>query len=237
VGVAEWTGVPLGALLERAGLRRDARDVMPWGGDELQVRRPFPVEKALLDDTLLVLDMNGEPLPEDHGFPARVLVPDWIGVANVKWVTRIEVSPQSLYSDWNTTSYVLIGPDYAPQDPALGPVLTTQTIKSAFELPWEDAAIPAGRQTLPWRSWSGGGAIEQVEVSVDDGPYQGANLVGDDSAGAWARWEFEWDAVPGGHTLRARATDAAGNSQPDTIPFNEQGYLYGGVVPHAVTVG
>jgi hypothetical protein len=132
---------------------------------------------------------------------------------------------------------VLIGPDYAPQGPALGPILTTQTIRSAFELPWEEATIAPGHQTLTGRSWSGGGAIERVEVSVDRGPYRPATLIDQYSAGAWARWELEWDAVPGSHVLRARATDGAGNTQPDAVPFNEQGYLYGGVVPHVVNVG
>ena len=236
VGVAKWTGVPLGAVLERAGLKPGVRDVMPWGGDDLQVRRPMPLEKAMMDDTLLVLEMNGERLPADHGFPVRVLVPNWIGVANVKWVNKIEVSTAPLYSEWNTKSYVLIGPDYKAEGQALGPVLSTQTIKSAFELPWEGAQVAAGRRTLTGRSWSGKGRITAVQVSVDDGPFQPATLSTDDSTGAWARWGFEWDAKPGKHILRARAVDSAGTTQPDRVTFNEQGYLYGGLVPHTVTV-
>ncbi len=121
IGVAQWTGVPLGAVLERAGVRPTARDVMPVGLDELRVRRPIPLAKAMTEDTLLVYGMNGQDLPPDHGAPVRALVPGWVGVANVKWVGRVEVSTEPLFSDWNTTSYVLIGPGYQPQGQAKGP--------------------------------------------------------------------------------------------------------------------
>jgi sulfane dehydrogenase subunit SoxC len=125
IGVAEWTGVPLGVVLERAGVKPTARDVMPVGLDELMVRRPMALAKAMAEDTLLVYGMNGEDLPPDHGAPVRALVPGWVGAANVKWVGRVEVSTEPLFSDWNTSSYVLLGPGYQPQGPAQGPVLTT----------------------------------------------------------------------------------------------------------------
>ena len=235
IGVAEWTGVPLGAVLERARTKRSARDVMPVGLDELMVRRPMPVAKAMADDTLLVYAMNGEDLPPDHGAPVRALVPGWIGVASVKWVGRIEVSEEPLISDWNTTSYVLLGPGYAAEGPAKGPVLTTQVVKSALELPWP-ATFPAGSRTLRGRSWSGAGRISKVEYRIDDGPWQAARLEPPNEPLAWVRWSTEWDAPPGSHTVRVRATDSAGNTQPDTVPFNQQGYLYGGIVAHPVTV-
>src|SRR5512132_853771 len=92
IGVAEWTGVRLRDVLDRAGLKRTAKDVMPEGLDDLKVRRPMSVTKAVAEDTILAYAMNGEPLLPDHGFPVRVLVPGWIGVANIKWVGRIEVS-------------------------------------------------------------------------------------------------------------------------------------------------
>jgi DMSO/TMAO reductase YedYZ molybdopterin-dependent catalytic subunit len=154
IGVAEWTGVPLRDVLERAGVTRGARDVMPEGADERRVSRPIPIEKAMADDTLLVYAMNGQPLPPDHGFPVRLLVPGWVGVSHVKWVQRIEVSEQPLYSEYNTQRYVLIGPGYEAKPPARGVALTTQKVKSAFELPWE-GRMPAGRRLLRGRSWSG----------------------------------------------------------------------------------
>ncbi len=235
VGVAEWTGVPLREILDRAGVKRTAVDVMPEGLDDLKVRRPMSIAKALEDDTLVVYAMNGHPLPPDHGFPARVLVPGWIGVASIKWVGRLEVSEKPLYSSWNTENYVLIGPTYKEQPPAKGPILSQQNLKSAFEIPWP-AELRAGRHTLRGRSW-GPFAITRVEVSLDRGvTWQAARLRDRGTARAWARWEFEWDARPGDYSLRARAIDDQGNTQPGGVPFNEQGYLYNGIVGHPVTV-
>lgn len=236
IGVAEWTGVPLREVLDRAGLKRSARDVMPEGVDDLRVRRPMPIAKALMDDTLLVYAMNGQILPPDHGFPLRVLVPGWVGVANTKWVGRIEVSEQPLYSPWNTDSYVLIGPDYQPTPPAKGPVLSFQNVKSALELPW-GAELRAGRQLIRGRSWSGQGKISKVVVSADNGvTWSTARLREPNIGQAWVRWDTEWDAKPGQYGLVARATDERGTTQPFRVPFNEQGYLYGAVVSHPVTV-
>lgn len=236
IGVAEWTGVPLREVLDRAGLKRTARDVMPEGVDDLKVRRPMPIEKALAEDTLLVYAMNGQTLPPDHGFPVRVLVPGWIGVANTKWVGRIEVSEQALYSPWNTNSYVMIGPDYKPNPPAKGPALTFQAVKSAFELPW-DGEVLAGRLVLRGRSWSGYGKITRVEVSLDRSvTWQPARLREPNLSQAWVRWDVDWDARPGTHSLRARATDDKGHTQPAGVPFNEQGYVYWAVVGHPISV-
>jgi len=236
VGVAEWTGVPLREVLDRAGLRRTAQDVMPEGLDELRVRRPMPIAKALADDTLLVYAMNGQTLPPDHGFPVRVLVPGWVGVANTKWVGRIEVSDRPLWSAWNTESYVLIGPGYRPSPPAQGPVLTFQTVKSAFELPW-DGQLPVGPRLLRGRSWSGHGKIKKVEVSLDRGvTWLEARLRDPNITQAWVRWDIDWSPQPGDYALRARATDEHGNLQPAATSWNDQGYLYGGIIGHPVRV-
>ena len=231
IGVAEWSGVRLRELLERAGVKSTALDVMPKGLDSLNVRRPMPIEKAMEDDTLVVYGMNGEVLPQDHGYPVRMLVPGWVGIANIKWVGSIEVSESPLYSPWNTDTYVLIGDAYPDR-----PVLSTQGVKSAFELPW-GGQISAGRRKLTGRSWSGVAKIEQVEVSIDGGStWKLARLSARNIPKAWVQWSIEWDAAPGQYNLQARATDRAGNSQPDSVPFNEQGYLYTAVVRHPITV-
>ena len=235
VGVAEWTGVPLREILDRAGLKPTAVDVMPEGIDDLRVRRPMSVAKALEADTLVVYAMNGHPLPPDHGFPVRVLVPGWIGIANIKWVGRIEVSESPIYSTWNTESYVLIGPTYKPEGQAKGPVLSLQNVKSALELPWP-AELRAGRRIVRGRSW-GPYAIARVEYSLDRAvTWQTARIRDAVAPRAWVRWEFEWDARPGDYSIRIRATDAQGNTQPAGVVFNEQGYLYNAVVGHPVTV-
>jgi DMSO/TMAO reductase YedYZ molybdopterin-dependent catalytic subunit len=242
IGVARWTGVPLSIVLERAGLTRRAVDVMPIGLDSPvvvngtdagHVRRPLPVAKAL-DDVLLAYEMNGRPLPPDHGGPVRLVVPGWVGVANIKWVGAIEVADQPLFSTWNTTQYRMIGPDYPPDSPPL----TTQVVKSAFELA-QGATIPSGQPVeLSGRSWSGTGAIERVEVSTDGGSsWRRAHLHGPNRPRAWTRWRLPWHPeTPGPTTLLARATDTRGRTQPDTVPFNTGGYLFGAVVRHPVTV-
>ncbi|MDR7419595.1 MAG: molybdopterin-dependent oxidoreductase [Armatimonadota bacterium] len=237
VGVAEWTGVPLREILSRAGVKPTAVDVMPEGLDDLKVRRPMSIAKAMEPDTLLVYAMNGHPLPPDHGFPARVLVPGWIGVASVKWVGRLEVSETPIFSPWNTTSYVMVGPTYQKpaNSPADGPVLSLQNVKSALELAWP-AELRAGRHTIRGRSW-GPYAITKVEYSLDRGvSWQEARIRDRQAPRAWVRWEFSWDARPGDYSIRVRATDAQGNTQPAIVPFNEQGYLYNGIVGHPVMV-
>lgn len=236
IGVAEWTGVPLSEILDRAGLKPTAKDVMPQGLDDLKVRRPMPVAKALAEDTLLVYAMNGQSLPHDHGFPVRVLAPGWIGIANIKWVGRIEVSEQPLFSAWNTESYVMVGPGFQPSPPAKGPILSSQSVKSALELPW-GGDLPAGRRLVRGRAWSPTGKIARVDYSLDRGAtWQTARLREPNIAAAWVRWDFEWEARPGRFGIRVRATDEKGNAQPDHVPYNEQGYLFNAVVEHPVVV-
>lgn len=230
-------------MLERAGLTGRAVDVLPRGldaefvdkGVDLgRVRRPLPVAKAL-KDVLLAYEMNGRPLPPDHGFPVRLVVPSWVGIASIKWLGDIQVSDVPLFSPWNTQYYRLFGPDQPPEG---GSPLTRMVVKSAFELPW-DARIEAGRaQVLRGRSWSGDGRIRHVEVSVDGGAcWRKAHPRGRGAAETWQPWEFRWTPrQPGPHTLLARATDERGATQPDQAPCNTLGYLFGAVVRHPVTV-
>jgi DMSO/TMAO reductase YedYZ molybdopterin-dependent catalytic subunit len=242
VGVADFTGVRLSEVLERAGLTPGARDVMPIGldtpADKMHLSaRPMPLSKAMADDTLLIYGMNGQDLPPDHGFPLRALVPGWIGPASIKWVGEIQVSEQPLLSLFNTEYGVMVGPDYPPEPPStIGQVVTFQNVKSSFELAW-NAAIPSGRMTLTGRSWSGRGSIAGVDVSVDGGKtYQAARLRDPNLPQTWTRWQIDWDAKPGRYNLRARATDSLGNTQPDQEVYNQHGYLYGAVVDHPVVV-
>jgi DMSO/TMAO reductase YedYZ molybdopterin-dependent catalytic subunit len=269
IGVAHWRGVPLGEVLERAGISRRAVDVMPQGldatvvsngVDQGHVRRPLPVGKAL-DDVLLAYEMNGKPLPPDHGAPVRLVVPGWVGIASIKWLGQIEVADEPLFSPWNTTQYRMVGPDYPPDSPPL----TSQQVKSAFELPWENATLPAGRTvTLHGRSWSGDKPIRRVDVRVDaaapptvgaarhghdglrrthghDRPlepgdgWQRAHLHGPNLPQAWVRWSVDVRLpAAGAYGLLARATDRAGTTQPDTVPFNANGYQFWALVRHPV---
>ena len=233
IGVTGWPGVPLvdGARARGhhvVGGRRDATSgsTTPYvadGIDHGRVRRPLPVGKAL-DDALLAYEMDGEELPPDHGYPVRLVVPGWIGIASVKWVGSIEVSTCRLWSPWNTKWY--------PKS------FSEQVTKSAFELPW-GAPVPLGRRrTLHGRSWSPRGPIRRVDVSTDGGAsWHRAHLHGPNRPSGWARWTLPWTPRRRGRTeLLARATDAAGRRQPDRVPFNADGYMFWAVARHPVEV-
>ncbi|MCY3577861.1 MAG: molybdopterin-dependent oxidoreductase, partial [bacterium] len=140
IGNGTWIGVSLADVLTLAGLADDAVSVLLVGLDEDSpeggFQRVLPLEKALDPDTILAYEMNGEPLPRDHGFPLRAIVPGWVGSSQIKWLGRIVVSADPQWTRNNTTSYVLIGDDYSPEGEALGQVVTEQNIKSALALPW-----------------------------------------------------------------------------------------------------
>jgi sulfane dehydrogenase subunit SoxC len=237
IGVAEWTGVPLRVLLERAGLRRGAVCVLPEGLDRCRGRRPLPITKALADDTLVAYGMNGQALPPDHGFPARLLVPGWAGVASIKWLGRVEVSETPLHTPWSTEAYVLRGGDHPKHPPAHGPVITTLPVASALELAWP-ARLRPGRHTIRGRAWSGEGRVTHVRYSLDRGAsWHDATLRPPNIVGAWVRWDFVWDiGQPGTYEVRVRATDDQGHRQPDEAAWNDGGYLYNAVVAHPVQV-
>jgi DMSO/TMAO reductase YedYZ molybdopterin-dependent catalytic subunit len=241
IGVAAWRGVPLSVILDRSGISDQAVDVMPHGLDPDfvsggvnygPVRRPIPVAKAL-DDVILAYEMNGVPLPPDSGFPARVIVPHWTGVSSIKWVGHIEVSATPLVSFWNTQAYRLFGPGYPPD----GRSITSQVVRSAFELEW-NAQLPANREfLLTGRSWSGNGRITHTDISTDGGQHWHRAIPrARGSRAGWQLWEFPWlTPSPGAYILQARATDITGATQPATVPFNRLGYLFDGVVQHPVT--
>ena len=235
IGTAEWTGVRLRDLLEPAGITSGACEVMPEGLDEIRARRPVPLAKACADDTVVALAMNGEVLPADHGFPARLVVSGWLGAASIKWLGRIEVSEDALYVPWNTEDYVLIGPDFPANGRARGPAITTIPVASLVELPWS-ARLRPEPQVIRGRAFAGENRVATVQYRIDDGPWQDAPIVSPETPGAWVRWQFSWNPEPGEHTLRVRATDDQGNTQPDSSSWNELGYMHHSVLAHPVHV-
>lgn len=256
VGNGAWTGAAMRDVLERAGITEEAVSVLLIGLDtgspEKGFRRVMPVEKAMDPDTLLAYALNGEALPRDHGFPLRALAPGWVGAANIKWLGRIVVSSKQLWTRNNTTSYALIGDSYPPAGESLGKPLTTQTVKSALALVWP-ADLAAGKNRIYGFAHSPNGPIAKVEWSIDSGATWNASTLEEpqiqaefgqlaedfsDSAFrySWTRFGFTWDARRGEHTIMTRATDAAGNTQPDEILFNEKGYLFNQPLPHPIRV-
>ncbi len=240
VSNGEWVGAQLRDVLTLAGIQPNAVSVLLVGLDvespEEGFRYVLPVEKAMDPDTLLAYALNGETLPRDHGFPVRALAPGWVGSANVKWLGRIVVSSEPMWTRNNTTSYTLIGDAYPPVGESLGQPVTEQIIKSALALPWP-AELRPGPHRLHGYAHSPQGPISSVEWSADAGQtWNDATLSGSQPDHSWARFEFQWDAAPGEHVIMTRATDTAGNTQPDRVPFNEKGYLFNQPLRHPVRV-
>jgi DMSO/TMAO reductase YedYZ molybdopterin-dependent catalytic subunit len=243
VGTAEWGGTPLWPLLAEAGIRPEAVEVLLTGldqgveGGEAQVyERSLPLADA--EHALLAYEMNGEPLPPQHGFPLRLVVPGWYGMTNVKWLARIMLLTEPFDGFQNAVAYRMYSPDGEPGEP-----LTRMRPRSLMVPPGvpdfmsRDRHLRAGPTTVSGRAWSGFGEIARVEVSTDGGAtFEEATL--DDPLGeaAWRRWRYEWEAAPGEHVLCSRATDTAGNVQPLETAWNLKGYANNEVDRIAVTV-
>ena len=242
VGTVRWSGVRLRDVLASVGLSPDAVSIQATGLDDPfvsggvnhgRVRRPFPVEKAL-DDALLAWGINGEDLLPDHGYPLRLVLPGWVGIASIKWLGSLEVSTTQLTSPWNTTFYRMVGPDW----PADSPPLTVNPVRSAWELA-PDRVLPSRPVTLTGRSWSGAGRIARVSVSLDGGASWRPAVLDRRSREdqGWTQWSVRWgNPRPGRHELLARATDDQGRTQPTVAAVNTQGYFFDAVVRHPVQV-
>jgi DMSO/TMAO reductase YedYZ molybdopterin-dependent catalytic subunit len=243
VSTAEWTGVPLGAMLERAGLKADVQEIIIEGADSgehpenkqtITYTRSLPREVALHPDTLLAFAMNGEPLPQAHGFPARLIVPGWYGMAAVKWVTRLHASTQPFRGFFQTERYILIEEPSSTNHPPL----THMRPRSLMLAPVESAHLPRGQHWLRGVAWSGAAPVAQVEVSVDGGAsWQRAAWTSAPLPYAWRTWQFSWEAsTPGPATLCSRATDETGATQPLTPAWNQLGYVNNAIQRMSVVI-
>ena len=244
VSTAEWTGTPLKALLERAGLSARARDVVFYGRDrgfdagiEHNYGRSLSPEQALGDDVLVAWAMNGAPLPPQHGFPLRLVVPGWYGMASVKWLDRIEAIDRPFAGFQQADNYLY---RTSPDDP--GVPVTAMRVKSLLVPPgipdWYSRRrlVERGKVALFGRAWSGGGVpVAKVEVAVA-GRWREATLGPASDRYAWQGWHLQWDATPGEHELMCRATDAAGETQPIEPRFDRGGFGNNAVHRVEVTV-
>ena len=231
VGHAEWAGVPLHYVLDQAGLKPQTLEIIFHGADagvdhghELSFSRSLPLAKAFHPDTLLATHMNGEPLEPSHGFPVRLLVPGWYGVASVKWLTRIEATAEPFQGYYQTEKYTITRPTgRGRQTEMVGPM----PVKSEVIRPAEGALLGVGGNGVFGMAWAGEDAIAAVEVSTDGGAsWQRAELHGPSAPYSWTPWEFLWEVVtPGRHTILARAIAADGQVQPAQHDFDRGGYL------------
>jgi DMSO/TMAO reductase YedYZ molybdopterin-dependent catalytic subunit len=243
VGTAEWAGTPLRPLLDEAGVRPEAVEALFTGLDRgVEGGVPQAYERALaLADTeqaLLAYEMNRAPLPPQHGYPLRLVVPGWYGMTNVKWLARITLLEEPFQGYQQAVGYRLYDADGVPGEPV------TRMLPRSLMVPpgvpdfmTRERLLEPGPVTLAGRAWSGHGPIERVEVSADGGASFAPALLEEPlGPSAWRGWRFEWDAPPGEHLLCSRATDAAGNAQPLEPAWNLKGYANNAVERIAVRV-
>jgi DMSO/TMAO reductase YedYZ molybdopterin-dependent catalytic subunit len=229
VSTAEWTGVPLVEVLDRAWPKADAREVVFRGADAgtvpgrteaIRYERSLSLDAARDSEALLAYAMNGEPLPIQHGYPLRLVVPRWYGMASVKWLTEIEVIDREFDGHFQANAYFY---EWSRNGQVVREPLSLQNVRSVITEPAEEVE----RGELPVRgvAWSGAAPIARMEVSVGDGPWQEARLVGERNRHSWQWWELITRIDrPGPTTIRARATDLAGRSQPEEPAWNRLGY-------------
>jgi DMSO/TMAO reductase YedYZ molybdopterin-dependent catalytic subunit len=233
VGTAEWTGTPLAPLLEEAGVQPSAVEALFTGLDrgiqgeiDQYYQRSLTVEDASRDELLLAYAINGQPLPPQHGYPLRLLVPGWYGMTHVKWLASIELVDTPFDGYQQTTGYHIRSAEDDPGEPVMQ--MLPRSLLAPPGIPdfaTRTRFVDRGRCTLQGRAWSGRAPVERVEVSTDGGTtWDDAHLEEPVDRFAWRGWTYDWDAEPGEHEVCCRATDAAGNTQPSDPPWNLEGY-------------
>ncbi len=248
VGNGRWAGVRLGDLLKKAGMKASAKEVL-FNGADVPIGtmpdfvRTAPVRKALDPDTLLAYEMNGEPLPEAHGFPLRAVVPGWAGDSWVKWLTNIEVRDKEFDGFFMKTAYRYPVRPVAPGaavDPANLAPLEAIRPKSVIASPEAGAGVGQGVPvTIQGAAWAGSAPVARVEVSADSGrTWQAARLGSERAKYAWRLFEHTWTPPgPGSYVLMSRTTDARGGTQPFAQDWNPSGYQWNVVHQVRVEVG
>ena len=233
VGTAEWTGTPLRGLLEEAGVDEGAAEVLfrgldrgVEGGEEQQFERSLPLAEALGEDVLLAYAMNGQPLPPQHGFPLRLVVPGWYGMTSVKWLDRITVLDTPFEGYQQARGYRMRQTADEPGEPVSRMVPRSLMVPPGIpDFATRERKLEPGPCTVRGRAWSGFGPVEHVDVSADGGAsWSAARLGPQTSKWAWRWWEWEWEPREGVYELCCRATDSAGNVQPLEAPWNLGGY-------------
>ncbi|HLW60043.1 MAG TPA: sulfite oxidase [bacterium] len=237
VGNARWAGVRLRDVLLSANPTVRAHHVAFEGSDPNGAAPPYvrsiPIEKALDPNTLLVFEMNAQPLPVLHGFPVRALVPGWVGSANVKWVRAIHLGAQEWNGPYMKDLYRINPVPINPTDKTFNfsqdfVPTTVFPVNSFFTSPTGSETMPAGSSAFAGVAYAGETAIATVEVSADGGAWRPARITTPGSAYAWYQWEFTATFAPGRHEIAVRATDSRGRTQPRDGFWNPQGYLYNG---------
>ncbi|KHF40130.1 sulfite oxidase [Halalkalibacter okhensis] len=229
-----WTGVPLTTLLEATGMNANAKEILFEGYDkgkrtdlnnEYSYSRSLPLEKALDPDTIIAYEYNSQPIPFKHGYPLRLIVPNWYGMASVKWIKQISLISSEFKGPYQSVDYV-----YYPNkenDSGAFPV-TTVNVNSTIQQPVDRDIMNTGTHVIKGIAWTGTGKISKVEVSTDQGEtwFDAFHEPPNGSYG-WSSWTFEWSVYePGEYTLMSKATDSFGRTQPLEPFWNRKGYGY-----------
>jgi DMSO/TMAO reductase YedYZ molybdopterin-dependent catalytic subunit len=234
VGTADWTGVPLSAVLERAQVDGSAVEAVFTGADhgiergiEQDYQRSLTLDEAMQEDVLLAYAMNDAPLPPQHGFPLRLVAPGWYGMAHVKWLVDITLTDRPFAGFQQAVAYRLRQDPAEPGDPVTRIAPRALLIPPGFpDFMSRTRILRPGTVVLQGKAWSGREPVGTVEVSVDNGhSWAAAEL---EPAGphrwAWRSWRFPWAATPGRYVLMARATTVTGEVQPDHQSWNRGGF-------------
>jgi anti-anti-sigma factor len=231
VSTAEWTGVPLTEVLDRAGVKADAKEVVFRGADSgkldassepIRFERSLSIDDALGSSALLAYAMNGEALPILHGYPLRVIVPAWYAVASVKWVTQVEVISEAFSGHYQTETYFY---EWQRGGQVVREPVSLQQVRSLITEPEPDSEVEQGELPIRGVAWSGAAPIAGVEVSIGGGPWQDARLVGEQRQHSWQGWELIARLQqPGSTVISARATDMTSRTQPESPEWNRLGY-------------
>jgi len=243
VSNAEWTGISLSILLDRAGMKATGREIILEGADrgkledpkapcgEINFARSIPISKA--GSVVLAYKMNGEELPPEHGFPVRAVVPGWYAVASVKWLQRIIITDKPFNGYYQTLDYAFWKRD---GEHARLTALSEMQTKAEILNPRENETVAANSNVgVCGAAWTGDGEITRVELSSDGGStWSEVKLLGESKPNAWRLWEFNWKtpARAGKATLIARATDSNGRTQPLERDPDRGNYM----INHLVTI-
>ncbi|MEU8518742.1 sulfite oxidase [Streptomyces sp. NPDC048577] len=236
VGTAEWTGVPLRVLLAEAGVGQEAVEAVFTGADhgvergvEQDYRRSLPLDVALgtAPEVLVAYAMNGGPLPPQHGHPVRLVVPGWYGMAHVKWLRDITLTDRPFTGFQQAEAYRYRTTPQEPGEPVRTIAPRALMVPPGFpDFMSRTRVVRPGPVSLVGRAWSGHAPVARVEVSADGGAFwTDAELTAEPGhPWAWSAWHALWNATPGIRHLTVRATDADGNTQPLTEPWNRGGF-------------
>jgi DMSO/TMAO reductase YedYZ molybdopterin-dependent catalytic subunit len=239
---AVWGGIRLKDVFDKTGISPNATEIVFKGLDfgqrkdmqePVSFERSLPLEKGIHPDTLLAYEMNGEQLPNKHGFPLRLIVPGWYAVASVKWLNKIKLIDKPFMGPFQSIDYVILKKpnDYKHAEP-----VTQVLINSTIASPTEEQEIGLGKNTITGYAWAGEQSVKTVEISTDGGKnWNPATLIDPDVPYSWRKWSFEWEAQkPGEYTIMCKAINDLNEEQPLEVKWNVKGYQNNSI--HSVSV-